>query len=57
MFKPLGTQRQSVPPGQQDVADGNLMVGGLGHRRQHPGEGGAKIQEFDVQPEENHPRP
>lgn len=57
MVKPFGAQRQSVPPGQQNIHDGNLMVGRLGHWHEHTGECGAKIQKLNVQPEQNRPRP
>ncbi len=57
MVKPFGTQRESVPPGQQNIHDGNLMVGRLGHWREHTVECGAKLQELDIQPKQNCTRP
>lgn len=57
MFEALHGQRQPVPPGQQHVHGGNLIIGGLRKGDQQRGKGPSQPNQLEVQPEQNRASP
>ena len=52
-----GAQGEPIPPGQQHVHDGNLIVRGFRKGDQQRDEGPSQPDQFEVEPEQNGPRP
>ena len=53
MFKPLSTQGQPIPPGQQHVDCGNLIVGRLGEGDEEGQQCRAQPDQFKVQSQQD----